>query len=45
MTFELFIGPVFGYQDLFHGLAIFMDTYSNHNGPHNVRILFVCSLS
>lgn len=29
-------GPVFGYTDFFHGLAIFMDTYSNHNGPHNV---------
>jgi len=29
------IGPVFGYNDFFHGLAIFMDTYSNHNGPHN----------
>ncbi|CAF3289326.1 unnamed protein product [Rotaria socialis] len=28
-------GPVFGYQDYFHGLAIIMDTYSNHNGPHN----------
>ncbi|CAF0932076.1 unnamed protein product [Rotaria sp. Silwood1] len=29
------MGPVFGYQDYFHGLAILMDTYSNHNGPHN----------
>ncbi|CAF1592468.1 unnamed protein product, partial [Adineta ricciae] len=28
-------GPVFGYADYFHGLAIIMDTYSNHNGPHN----------
>lgn len=28
-------GSVFGYQDYFHGLAIFMDTYSNHNGAHN----------
>ncbi|CAF5076672.1 unnamed protein product, partial [Rotaria magnacalcarata] len=28
-------GPIFGYQDHFHGLAIIMDTYSNHNGPHN----------
>lgn len=28
-------GPVFGNQDLFSGLAIIADTYSNHNGPHN----------
>ena len=33
-------GPVFGYVDYFHGLAIFMDTYSNHNGPHNVSLPF-----
>lgn len=31
-------GPVFGNTDFFHGLAIILDTYSNHNGPHNVRI-------
>ena len=29
-------GPVFGNRDAFTGLAIFLDTYSNHNGPHNV---------
>lgn len=28
-------GPVFGYMDYFQGLAIFLDTYSNHNGEHN----------
>ncbi|XP_057381461.1 vesicular integral-membrane protein VIP36-like [Daphnia carinata] len=28
-------GPVFGSKDYFHGLAIILDTYSNHNGPHN----------
>nr|CAH7722025.1 unnamed protein product [Callosobruchus chinensis] len=28
-------GPVFGSKDLFQGLAVFLDTYSNHNGPHN----------
>ncbi|XP_049880800.1 vesicular integral-membrane protein VIP36 [Pectinophora gossypiella] len=28
-------GPVFGSKDYFHGLAIIMDTYSNHNGAHN----------
>lgn len=30
-------GPVFGSKDHFQGLAIILDTYSNHNGPHNVR--------
>jgi hypothetical protein len=29
-------GPVFGNNDFFQGLAIILDTYSNHNGPHNV---------
>jgi len=29
------IGAVFGSKDLFTGLGIFLDTYSNHNGPHN----------
>lgn len=29
-------GPVFGSRDHFSGLAIILDTYSNHNGPHNV---------
>jgi mannose-binding lectin 2 len=29
-------GPVFGSLDYFHGMAIILDTYSNHNGPHNV---------
>jgi mannose-binding lectin 2 len=28
-------GPVFGSKDYFLGLAIIIDTYSNHNGPHN----------
>ena len=32
-------GPVFGSRDYFSGLAVIADTYSNHNGPHNVRIL------
>ena len=31
------IGPVFGNRDYFSGLAIILDTYSNHNGPHNVE--------
>jgi len=29
-------GPVFGNKDLFEGLAVIIDTYSNHNGEHNV---------
>lgn len=29
-------GPVFGSKDYFSGLAVILDTYSNHNGPHNV---------
>ncbi|PAV75076.1 hypothetical protein WR25_02017 [Diploscapter pachys] len=28
------MGPVFGGKDYFRGLAVFLDTYSNHNGPH-----------
>ena len=31
------LGPVFGSKDYFHGLGIMLDTYSNHNGPHNVN--------
>lgn len=30
------VGAVFGSKDMFSGLAIILDTYSNHNGPHNV---------
>lgn len=30
-------GPVFGNEDYFQGIAVILDTYSNHNGPHNVR--------
>ncbi|XP_064630591.1 vesicular integral-membrane protein VIP36-like isoform X2 [Lineus longissimus] len=29
------LGPVFGNKNGFTGLGIFLDTYSNHNGPHN----------
>lgn len=29
-------GSVFGNKDLFEGLAVIIDTYSNHNGEHNV---------
>lgn len=34
-------GPVFGNKDFFQGLVVFLDTYSNHNGPHNVIISLV----
>lgn len=36
-------GPVFGNKDLFEGLSVIVDTYSNHNGEHNVCSL-PCSL-
>lgn len=32
------LGPIFGSKDYFQGLAIFLDTYSNHNGAHNVTM-------
>lgn len=32
-------GPVFGNVDFYEGLAIFIDTYSNHNGEHNVSVI------
>jgi hypothetical protein len=32
-------GQVFGNMDYFQGLAIILDTYSNHNGPHNVSLV------
>jgi mannose-binding lectin 2 len=34
-------GPVFGSKDLFEGLAVIIDTYSNHNGEHNVYNLII----
>ncbi|XP_055331516.1 VIP36-like protein [Paramacrobiotus metropolitanus] len=38
------LGPVFGNKDFFSGLAIFMDTYNNHNGAHNHEHPFVSSM-
>lgn len=35
------IGDVFGAADYHTGLGLFFDTYSNHNGPHNVSIAFM----
>lgn len=34
-------GPAFGSKDFFQGLAVILDTYSNHNGPHNVQYLLL----
>lgn len=33
-------GPVFGNHDFFHGLVVIIDTYSNHNGEHNVSSFY-----
>ncbi len=33
------LGDVFGSKDYFAGLGVFMDTYSNYNGPHVVSSL------
>lgn len=41
---RLLDGPVFGSADFFKGLAIILDTYSNHNGPHNVSAFLVAFL-
>lgn len=30
------LGPVLGGRDYFTGLGVFFDTYSNHNGEHEV---------
>uniref|UniRef100_A0A0A9VTR0 VIP36-like protein n=2 Tax=Lygus hesperus TaxID=30085 RepID=A0A0A9VTR0_LYGHE len=37
-------GPVFGNMDYFHGLAIFIDTYSNHNGEHNHQHPYISAM-
>ncbi|CAL7938214.1 unnamed protein product [Xylocopa violacea] len=37
-------GPVFGNQDYFQGLAIILDTYSNHNGPHNHQHPYISAM-
>lgn len=34
-------GPIFGSPDNFYGLAVIADTYSNHNGEHNVSLCTV----
>lgn len=37
-------GPVFGNIDYFQGLAIILDTYSNHNGPHNHQHPYISAM-
>ncbi|XP_066589050.1 vesicular integral-membrane protein VIP36 [Prorops nasuta] len=37
-------GPVFGNKDFFQGLAIILDTYSNHNGPHNHQHPYISAM-
>ncbi|CAI2355568.1 unnamed protein product [Caenorhabditis sp. 36 PRJEB53466] len=38
------LGPVFGGKDYFRGLAVFLDTYSNHNGPHQHGHPFISAM-
>ncbi|XP_012260312.1 vesicular integral-membrane protein VIP36 [Athalia rosae] len=38
------LGPVFGNKDFFQGLAIILDTYSNHNGPHNHQHPYISAM-
>lgn len=38
------VGNVFGSKDLFSGLAIIVDTYSNHNGPHNHQHPYISAM-
>ncbi|XP_032680108.1 vesicular integral-membrane protein VIP36 isoform X2 [Odontomachus brunneus] len=37
-------GPVFGNEDYFQGLAVILDTYSNHNGPHNHQHPYISAM-
>lgn len=41
---RMIMGPVFGSKDLFSGLAIIIDTYSNHNGPHNHQHPYISAM-
>ena len=42
LSLFFFSGDVFGSKDYFYGLGVFFDTYSNHNGEHQVSEL--CSV-
>ncbi|XP_046992560.1 vesicular integral-membrane protein VIP36 isoform X2 [Schistocerca americana] len=37
-------GPVFGNMDFHEGLAVILDTYSNHNGPHNHQHPYISAM-
>ncbi|XP_026479110.1 vesicular integral-membrane protein VIP36 isoform X1 [Ctenocephalides felis] len=37
-------GPVFGNMDFFRGLAVILDTYSNHNGAHNHQHPYISAM-
>ncbi|KAL1137948.1 hypothetical protein AAG570_009643 [Ranatra chinensis] len=37
-------GPIFGSADYFHGLAVIIDTYSNHNGEHNHQHPYISAM-
>ncbi|XP_029172338.1 vesicular integral-membrane protein VIP36 [Nylanderia fulva] len=37
-------GPVFGNQDYFQGLAVILDTYSNHNGAHSHQHPYISAM-
>ncbi|KYM95094.1 VIP36-like protein [Cyphomyrmex costatus] len=37
-------GPVFGSRDYFQGLAVILDTYSNHNGQHNHQHPYISAM-
>ncbi|KAL0122435.1 hypothetical protein PUN28_007274 [Cardiocondyla obscurior] len=37
-------GQVFGNQDYFKGLAVILDTYSNHNGQHNHQHPYISAM-
>ncbi|XP_023724588.1 vesicular integral-membrane protein VIP36 [Cryptotermes secundus] len=37
-------GAVFGNMDYFQGLAVILDTYSNHNGPHNHQHPYISAM-
>uniref|UniRef100_A0AC35U086 L-type lectin-like domain-containing protein n=1 Tax=Rhabditophanes sp. KR3021 TaxID=114890 RepID=A0AC35U086_9BILA len=41
---EPMLGEVFGFKDYFHGLAVFLDTYSNHNGQHSHQHPYVSAM-
>jgi mannose-binding lectin 2 len=41
---RMIVGPVFGSKDYFNGLAIIVDTYSNHNGPHNHQHPYISAM-